>query len=814
MNIIKHGSEEARKNAITHFTIKKGASTTQNNNTGTGTVAVGEGVMTDISQAIIDAANRTPPAGNNWCLAWTDNVYNNAGIAVTRYGTAFQAAMNNVISSDKSAIPIGATVYGTGHNSDGAGHVGIYIGDGKVIDNKADIDIQTLDQWLAWQTDSIGGYQGWIGWGWGDGNQVRGTEKDPNITQSRPSNSNKDDKDDKKNDEKEEDGKPKPTEAKETQVAGDGYNIEYTSSAGITYKEFKQFQGSYAGNAYWDGTISTSGCGPTSVANLASGLTSLNYTPAEVAAEMNATYGYTGAEPLKGEMDSLGMTSEIIYSPTAEVIQENLRNGKVMLVSVNSSTMFTSISHIMAIVDINESGQVYICDPGSATLHGWHDITDITAGCDYIVVTDAGASGIASTSNSSGYVAVVATWKQVNTEIKADNPDVESGKQEAYLMTPTNVNYESMVAPYTMPFDLLWTLLVFGEDKKFIFELTDLIYDSNIEITVYNNITTSVQVDEWEYTKRTKAVVNGEITATCDSEKATKKIRNHEDELTEQDEEYMTTKTVTTTTNTINAEVTRADVWIVDYVTEYVNNEPVENVDENEIKKVTDYPDTPTRSSDHYSCDHIEKYKDELKEKVVAKAYQKELEDKESLGILGGLLGPTTSTKIPFVKEDLKVDYYEKYINISDNKSTTTNTKKYTKGEPTIIEKTDKDTEPNFVTIFRKNHYEKNLDAAEWLFQMIEENERIADRLDLIKYLIYKATGREQYGVLEYDFSEYEPGKFTVIDGDYGDWDGTGTQEDFIKAVAPYAVIDMEQHQIYASVTIAQAIIESRMGKR
>ena len=40
MNIIKHGSEEARKNAITHFTIKKGASTTQNNNTGTGTVAV------------------------------------------------------------------------------------------------------------------------------------------------------------------------------------------------------------------------------------------------------------------------------------------------------------------------------------------------------------------------------------------------------------------------------------------------------------------------------------------------------------------------------------------------------------------------------------------------------------------------------------------------------------------------------------------------------------------------------------------------------------------------------------------------------
>ena len=68
--------------------------------------------------------------------------------------------------------------------------------------------------------------------------------------------------------------------------------------------------------------------------------------------------GYTGAEYLKEEMDSRGMNSEIIWGPSAEDIQSNLRNGKVMLVSVNSNTRFTGASHIMTIVDINTDGQV------------------------------------------------------------------------------------------------------------------------------------------------------------------------------------------------------------------------------------------------------------------------------------------------------------------------------------------------------------------------------------------------------------------------------------------------------------------------
>ena len=75
-----------------------------------------------------------------------------------------------------------------------------------------------------------------------------------------------------------------------TKVDGDGYNNEYTSSAGITYKCYKQYEGSYSGNRYWKsnpvGTIKSSGCGPTSVAILTSGLRDASVTPAETAKSM------------------------------------------------------------------------------------------------------------------------------------------------------------------------------------------------------------------------------------------------------------------------------------------------------------------------------------------------------------------------------------------------------------------------------------------------------------------------------------------------------------------------------------------------
>ena len=776
----KTGSEKAKQNALTHFTMKKASkSTTSGNN---GAVAAGEGVMTDVSQSIVDATNNTAWPGANYCAQWVDDVYTNAGLSVNRQATAYAEAMTNVISTDKNAIPIGAAVYGTGQASGGAGHVGIYIGSGKVIDSISN-GIKTwdsIDSWLSWQTDSIGGYQGWIGWGWADGNKTRGTTEDPNVTPNKDnSNNNKKDKD---NSEK----KNKKSEDQKAIVIkenGDGYTQKYTSSAGITYTEFKQYQGSYNGNLYWDGTINSSGCGPTSLAILMSGITNKNYTPADTADEMNSKYGLTSYTTLQNEMNDLGLSTEVIQNPSADQIQNNLKNGKVMLVSVNSNTIFTNIGHLMALIDINDQGEVYISNPASDTLSGWWNLSDILKGCDYIITTDAGAAGVANSSNTSGYSVVVATWKQVDTSVTTNDPNVKAYNKTEYTMTTTDINYQEMVEPYTMPFDLLWAFLVVGEDKRFAFELADLVYNSDIEITVHDNLTTNTDVDAWTYTQKEKAVVNANITANCGGVTASGKVENDEHES---DTPYATTKTVVTQTDTITTALTRANVWIVDYENDYTYVAPSSSTSNSQVTvEDQEYPSSPNRTDNSYNCGHISAKKQELAQRVQQNYSSSASGGSSATSSASSATQASGNSATPNVtyKEDIDVKYYDKYVSMIDNITNTVESQSYISGTPTLKEKTDKDTAPNFVTIYNSRKHEKNRrninSAATWLFEIIAKNDSTADMLDLIKYLLYKATGAN-YGVTEFDFSIFYPGQLMTVGSDDYVVDTTKSSSDIV----------------------------------
>ncbi len=595
-----------------------------------------------------------------------------------------------------------------------------------------------------------------------------------------------------------------------TTIENDGYEKEYTSSAGITYKCYKQSGcNKYSNIPYSAGNIGTSGCGPSSVAILASGLVDPNITPEDTAVAMyeRNNGGPTNYDRLKVEMDSRGMSSEVIWGPSAEDIQTNLKNGKVMLVSVDGNTIFTSGSHLMAIVDINTDGQVYICNPSRSTEDGWFDVSEIMKGCDYIVVTDAGASGIAvSRSTASGYAAVVATWSQTNTTLETNDPKVSSYSTAQYSMIPTTVNYQAMVQKYTMPFDFLWALMVVGEEKDFVFELCDLVYGSDIQITIYDNLTINTNIDDWHYELENKTVTDMYISANAGGMVSERSENNHEHIGTPIS--YNTKKTIVTYTNNINAVLTRANTWIVDYKNDYIYSEPEISSNQNvATQEDQSYSSTPDKVGSSHSCSVTEQYKQSAS--AEAKSRFTAANPK--------FVGPINVV----INEQYTVRYYSRYINISDNITNTIERRKYVEGTPELREKTDKAVdengnpkELNFITIFRKGKHitaRKNITSVpEWLFEIVETNGK--PDLDLVKYLLYKATGKD-YGVTEYDFSEYDPKNFISIDGDYGDWDGTGSNEDFIKAVAPYAVIDMQQHNIYASVTIAQAIIESGWGK-
>lgn len=108
---------------------------------------------TEVQKKIVNAAYITPSPGAGWCAMWVSQVYQNAGLGYIG-GNACDMYRNYTFTSDKSKLKVGMLVAVESSSSGSTagltyGHVGIYIGDGKVMDNIGRIRVTTLDNWIA-----------------------------------------------------------------------------------------------------------------------------------------------------------------------------------------------------------------------------------------------------------------------------------------------------------------------------------------------------------------------------------------------------------------------------------------------------------------------------------------------------------------------------------------------------------------------------------------------------------------------------------------------------------------------------------------
>ncbi|HFH6770749.1 TPA: CHAP domain-containing protein [Streptococcus agalactiae] len=108
---------------------------------------------TEVQKKIVNAAYITPSPGAGWCAMWVSQVYQNAGLGYIG-GNACDMYRNYTFTSDKSKLKVGMLVAVESSSSGSTagltyGHVGIYIGDGKVMDNIGRIRVTTLDDWIA-----------------------------------------------------------------------------------------------------------------------------------------------------------------------------------------------------------------------------------------------------------------------------------------------------------------------------------------------------------------------------------------------------------------------------------------------------------------------------------------------------------------------------------------------------------------------------------------------------------------------------------------------------------------------------------------
>lgn len=121
-------------------------------------------------RAIVSAANRTPSTGVGYCAAWVSSAYANAGLGYLG-GNANDMYYAWCHSTDRSQLKVGMLVAVASSSSGTAagakyGHVGIYIGDNKVIHNIGPIVVWDLDTWIAT-------YCKWSPPGWGFPPNVR-----------------------------------------------------------------------------------------------------------------------------------------------------------------------------------------------------------------------------------------------------------------------------------------------------------------------------------------------------------------------------------------------------------------------------------------------------------------------------------------------------------------------------------------------------------------------------------------------------------------------------------------------------------------
>lgn len=320
------------------------------------------------------------------------------------------------------------------------------------------------------------------------------------------------------------------------------------------------------------------------------------------------------------------------------------------------------------------------------------------------------------------------------------------------------VDIDTALNKYVVPFEYLLYFYIDSGDKTFVEELADEIMKSEIIAAVQDNVTTT----------STKITTQQRKESSGGDGYGWKDISTEGPTINE---------TVSTSLNLIYA-----DVWCAKFSQSESYAEELANLDTNE--KIVKVKGTVTESTDTL--------------------------------LSGEQLIDHGATPTGNQDANGNATYIEYKIYERTSTKTKTISNQYANNEMKVSEEGNK-----FIKIYQKNNMERKLkDPDIHLFLIMENNDRTKNLVKLTKYLMYKATGISYYDneenikVVEYDFSEFKTTNMQNVfgtDADYGDWNG-GSNEDFIKLVGAYAVTDMEQHHVYASVTIAQAIEESGWG--
>ena len=350
------------------------------------------------------------------------------------------------------------------------------------------------------------------------------------------------------------------------------------------------------------------------------------------------------------------------------------------------------------------------------------------------------------------YCIKVANWSTTSSELEGDNFGDKINKEPTiYEMRETKIDYYNLVRGYTLPFDYLWDLILMSQDKDFVMELADLVYNSEIEITLNDNITTTTTINEYEFDKVVNTKTIDTIIKNIIDENELDGIRQEEEKIENEEEikepHNIKLKTISTT-NTVEAGVTKANTWIIEYTKDYKMNGSDTGIIFGEQNERKDLDDDPSKIEDKvtkYDFEDPQTFKTiyrEIREKIYTIGW------KEKIGNGTRILNYNETT--PYVREKTSKELKNK---------------DELKNDSNFIYK-----EKNFVTLLMTHERAfKNLyTSKEILNTILEENESTKEIMpDLTKYLLYKAQDKNIENNVDFDFNIFEPGKFSSANSSF-----------------------------------------------
>ena len=428
-----------------------------------------------------------------------------------------------------------------------------------------------------------------------------------------------------------------------------------------------------------------------------------------------------------------GIVEFVRYSTNPDTNQEEVRTLKWISTEefTNKMTAYqeTGNTDILNYFTLDESGNVKIAT--WMREEGSFYSNDTTLQTDRKKIRS-GTTGEAVTSN----------YDSRYTITKNDAASIEA-TYVTYIIQETLIDYKPMIQKYTLPFEYLWALLVTTKSDDFVLNLADLVYNSEIKIGIYDNISKTVNTDiekyREEFREKYEEYEDGSLVEKRPSDK----------EWDTEEYDYEIRNVITTYDENIQYELLYANTWIVEVSTQYENTitaqEPTSDINSDLDENWTDdispnpYVKTWTRTEPH--TDPVD----------------------------GSTYTETINCKSNLYK-------YKRTINheyISERVSTISKYQKL----PTqnLREKTDTDenTDNNFVKIAIKDANATtafaNLGTVNLLKNILENSSNTKDMVPLTKHLIYKITKNENYNI-NFSFSYYESiASFnTISNGIYG----------------------------------------------